>query len=86
MESLSPKEENIIKNLRNLFRLEKTNTMKVRIIGDIENLFEYEEEEQKYYKPTRVNNVLSNTYIKYESNSDRNNTLSVEDYLKKMRP
>ena len=64
MESLSPEEENIIRNTRNLFIWKKTKTMKVRIIGDIRNLFEYDEEKGKHYKPVRANNVWSNNYIK----------------------
>ena len=86
MESLCPEEENIIRNTRNLFTRKKTEAMKVRIIGDIKNLFEYDEEKEKHYKPVRANNVWSNNYIKYESNSDKNKTLSVEDYLNKIRP
>ena len=38
---------------------------------------------KKNYKPVRVNNFWSNNYIEYESNGDRNKTLSVEEYLKK---
>ena len=34
----------------------------------------------------RVNNFWSTNYIEYESNSDRNKTLSVEEYLNKIRP
>ena len=34
----------------------------------------------------RVSNFWSDNYIKYESNSDRNKTLSVEEYLDKCRP
>ena len=64
MESLSPEEENIIRNTRNLFIWKKTKTMKVRIIGDIKNLFEYDEEKGKHSKPVRANNVWSNNYIK----------------------
>ena len=44
------------------------------------------EEEQSYYKPVRVSNFWSNNYIEHESNSDRNKTLSVEEYLNKIRP
>ena len=33
-----------------------------------------------------MNNVWSNSYIEYESNSDRNKTLSAEEYLNKVRP
>ena len=34
----------------------------------------------------RLSNLWSNNYIDYESNSDRNKTASVEEYLKKIRP
>ena len=37
MENLSPKEENIIKNIRNLFRLKKEQNYTV--VKDIRNLF-----------------------------------------------
>ena len=75
MESLSSEEENIIKGIRNLFRLNKkqnytaiegirnlfrqekeTKKIKDRILTDIKNLFEHEEEEENYYKPVRVSN------------------------------
>ena len=104
MESLSLEEENIIKDIRNLFRLKKeqnytaikdirnlfrqekeTKAIKDRILRDIKNLFEHEEEEN-YYKPVRVSNFWSNNYIEYESNGDSNKTLSVEEYLTKIRP
>ena len=34
----------------------------------------------------RVGNFWSNSYIEYKSNGDRNKTLSVEEYLNKIRP
>ena len=34
----------------------------------------------------RVNNFLSNNYIEYKSNGDKNKILSVEEYLDKIRP
>ena len=50
--------------MRNLFTLEKkTKAIKDRILRDIKNLFEHEEE--NYYKPVRVNNFFSNNYIEY---------------------
>ena len=51
---------------------------------DIRNLFE-QEEEKDYYNSIRVGNVWSNNYIEYESNGDRNKTLSIEEYLNKIR-
>ena len=81
MESLSLQEENIIKDIRNLFRLKnkelnytgitdisnfflskkETKAIKDRILRDIKNL--PEDEEENYYKPVRVNNFWSNNYI-----------------------
>ena len=39
------------------------------------------QEEKDYYKPVRVGNFWSNNYIEYESNRDRNKTLSLQEYL-----
>ena len=105
MESLSLEEENIIQDIRNVFRLKKeknytavkdirnlfrqekgTKAIKNRILRDIKNLFEHEKEEESYYKPVRVSNFRSNNYIEYKSNGDKNVTLSVEEYLNKIRP
>ena len=47
---------------------------KTEIIKCLTNLFEHEE--KIYYKPGRVGNFWSNSYIKYQSISDRNKTLS----------
>ena len=86
MESWSVEEENIIKDIRNLFRQEKeTKAIKDRILRDIKNLFENGEEEN-YYKPVKASNSWSNNYIEYESNGDRNKAPSVEQYLNKTEP
>ena len=51
-----------IKDIINLFRLEKeTKAIKDRILRDIKNIFEHEEE--SYYKPVRVNHFRSNNCI-----------------------
>ena len=42
-------------------------------------------EEESCYKLVRVNNFWSNKYAEYESNSGRSKTLSVEEYLNKIR-
>ena len=99
MESLSLEEENIIRDIRNLFILKKEQSytatkdirnifglekeikaIKDRILRDIKNICENEKEEVNYNKPTRVNILGSNNYIEYESNGDRNKTLSGEKY------
>ena len=74
------------KDIRSLFRLKKkTKKIKDRILRDIKNPFEHEEEEN-YHKSVRVSNFWSNSYIEYEIDGDRNKTLSVEEYLNKVNP
>ena len=81
-----PEEEKIFQNLRNPFRQEKeTKVIKDRILRDIKNLFEHKKEEN-YYKPGRVNNFWSDSYIDYESNGDKIKALSVGEYLNKTIP
>ena len=57
--------------------------MKDRIIRDIRNIFK---QGKDYYKPVRVGSFQRRNYIEYESNRDRNKTLSIEEYLNKIRP
>ena len=81
MKNLRPEEENIIKNIRNLFRPEKeTKGIEDEILRDIKNLFE------EYHKPVRVNNFWSKNYIEYKSNGNKNRMLSIEEHLDKTRP
>ena len=55
----------IIRDIRNLFRLEKENeVIKDVILRAIRNLFENEEEDN-YYKLVRAGNIWSNKYIEY---------------------
>ena len=56
------------------------------VLRDTNNLFKYEEKEENYYEPVRVSNFWRNNYIKYKSNGDINEILSVEEYLNKIRP
>ena len=64
-----------------------TKAYKDRILRYFQDLHEHKEEES-YYKPVIVSNFWSNIWsnIEYESNSDRNKILSVEEYLIKTRP
>ena len=43
-------------------------------------------EEEDYHKPKRESSFYSNNYIEYKSNGDRNNNLSVKEYLGKIKP
>ena len=70
--------------MRNLFKLKKENqAIKNRIIRDIRNPFENKEED--HYTPVRVINFWSNNYIEYKSYGDKNNIISIEEYLNKIR-
>ena len=61
---------------------EKKKEIKDIIIRDIRSLFK----EEDYYKPKRVSYFWKNNYIQYESNSDRNKDLSIEEYFNKIKP
>ena len=75
-----------MEDIRNLCRQEKeTDAIKDIILRNIKILFKNEEEEN-YFKPVRISYFWSNSYIEYENNGDRNKTLSVEEYLNKIRP
>ena len=79
------KKKKIIKDIIYRFRQEKEiKAISNRILRDIKNIFEHEE--GNYYQLVKVNSFLSNNHIKYESNGDRNKTLSAEEYLNKVRP
>ena len=76
-------EDNIRKDVKNLYRLKKENkAIKARIIRDIRNLFEQGKED--YYEPVKVGHFWSRNYIEYGSDGDRNKILSIEQYLKKI--
>ena len=77
-------DDTAVKDIISFFRLKKENKAIKDIINRaIKNFFEHEEED--YYKLVRVANFWSNNYIEYVGNSDRNKTLSVEEYLNKIR-
>ena len=72
-------ENNIVKNVKNILKLkEEVEVIKEKIIRDIRNICALEE---NYYKPVKFANSYSNNYIEYGSNDDRNETLSIEEYL-----
>ena len=78
-------EENIINYLGNLFILKKENiAIKNRIFRKIRNLSKHAEE--NHYTPGRVGDFWNKNCIEYERNGDRNKTLSVEEYLNKIKP
>ena len=86
MENPRPREEKIIKVIRNIFRLKKqVKGIKYIVLRNIMNLSKHEEGEN-YYKPVRLNNFWSNNYIEYKSNGNKNRIISVKEYLDKIRP
>ena len=46
----------------------------------------YESDNKDYYKPIRTGNAFSSNYIEYESNGDKDKTLSIKDYLENIEP
>ena len=46
----------------------------------------FESDEDDYCKPIRTGNAFISNYIEYESNSDKDKSLSVKEYLNKNRP
>ena len=54
-------------------------------IRDIENLF-YEFSKEGYYKPILVKRSFKSNYKYYESRGDKENMLSVKQYLNKITP
>ena len=57
-----------------------------KITTDIRKCFEIENEGEDYYKPVRVDNFCNSSYLEYESNADRNKTLSIKECLKEIKP
>ena len=58
----------MLREIRNVFRLEKENkAIKDTILRYIRNIFENEVQEN-CHKPVTISNVWSNNYIEYESN------------------
>ena len=81
MKNLRPEEENIIKKIRNHFRLEKeTKGIENKTLKYIKNLFE------EHYNPVRINSFSSDDHSEYKSNNDTNRILSIEEYLDKITP
>ena len=90
------RKDTIIKDIKNIFRRRKeidnstikditkkkeNETIKDRIIRDIKSLFE---QENDYYKPIRVGNLWNDSFIEYESNSDKKN--QYKNILMKLKP
>ena len=44
------------------------------------------ESQEEYYEPKRIKNAFNDNYVEYESNEDNDKSLSIEEYLKIIRP
>ena len=55
-----------------------------RKIEEIEKIL-YELKEEDYYKPIKINNVFNDYISEYQSNGDKDKTLSVKEYLHVIR-
>ena len=72
----------MIKNIRNLFKPKnETKLIKDKIISDIRNVFEQEEDR----KAIRIGKFCSNSYIKYGSNGGRDKNLLIGKHLNKIK-
>ena len=71
------KENKTIKNIR------KENFNNDKILRDARSLFESDNED--YYGLVRIGNAFSSNYIEHESNRDKDKTLSIKEYLDKIR-
>ena len=54
------------------------------VLRNIKNLFEYEKEEENFYKPVRINNFWSNNYVEYKSNGYRNENYQLKNNFIKL--
>ena len=60
--------------------------MKIKYWGTEEPYFLFESDGDDYYEPIKTSNAVNSIYIEYESNSDKNKSLSIKEYLNKIRP
>ena len=77
--------ENIEKNLSRLKKYHDYDDIEYRGIRDIKNLFDLSTDED-YCKPIKTNDTFNVNYIEYERKGDKNNTLSIKEYLNMIRP
>ena len=85
------KKEDIIKDLSGLkkrnksFKIRIKNIMIMKILNTKKKDM-YDDIDEDYYNPIRIGNVFSSNYIEYESNRDKDKTLSIKDYINKIKP
>ena len=82
------KTEDFLKKLKeDLNKLKIYNIEDIDYVGikEIENVFNKISEEE-YYEPTKIRDSFDDNYIEYESRGDKDNNLSLEEYLNIIRP
>ena len=60
------------------------NDIKYKGIRDVRNLFDLSIDEN-YYKSIRTNSAFNGNYIEYENIGDKDETLTIKEYLDMMR-
>ena len=84
--------DKILEDIENLFNpknkaikdIKRENYEADKILRDMDILFNPDKKD--YYKPIRDVNAFSSNYIEYESNKDKDKTLSIEEYLDEVKP
>ena len=66
-----------------LYRDEKIEEIKKILYDPKNNIFKPKENN---YKPVRIGNAFSISYVEYKSNGDKDKTLSIKDYLDEIKP
>ena len=89
-DSLTKKEEKVLKNIVKYFKklkedLSKIKTYQYNITRDIDYLFN-EITEEGYYEPVEIKSAFDGNYIEYESRGDKDDNSSLEEYLNIIRP
>ena len=59
------------------------NAIKDKLLRDMRALFESNDND--YYELVKTSNSFNSNYIEYESNGDKNKSLSIKEYLNKVR-
>ena len=75
-----------LKDMRRLYKVEKKkdNGINDNALKDMRIMFESDNKD--YYQPVRFTNAFDDNFIEYESNGDKDKTLSIEEYLDKIIP
>ena len=89
-DSLTKKEEKVLKNIVKYFKklkedLSKIKTYQYNITRDIDYLFN-EITEEGYYEPVEIKSAFDGNYIEYESRGGKDDNSSLEEYLNIIRP